>query len=233
METDQFKSEFLSLTSRELRQVLHIVKGYCEILNSKNEKLTSKERDRCFQLLDKNILRLERFVGSIDELDNITQGNLNLVLDSVNISDLLETIFEPYRIRFEKRFEYKLIHNGKKNSIVVVDSERIAQAIDNIIQNSIDHTSITRRHISVLCNLTLTDIIKISISDNGAGISIQDLKKVSDPFVSIPTKYSIGGTGIGLFISNIIIRNHGGTMSINSAGINKGTTVEFTIPRFS
>ncbi|MHA2289527.1 MAG: hypothetical protein ACXABG_12145, partial [Promethearchaeota archaeon] len=106
MEISQFRSEFVSLTSRELRQVLQIVKGYCEILKTKNENLTSKERDRCFELLDKNILRLERFVQSIDELDNLTQEKMSLTFDSVNFSDLMETVVEPYRKKFEKQFEY-------------------------------------------------------------------------------------------------------------------------------
>ena len=231
MEIGQFRSDFISLTSRELRQVLQIIKGYCEILNTKNEKLTSKDRDRCFELLNKNILRLERFVSSIDELESINQDKLTLILDSVNFTDLIETIVEPYKIKLGKHFDYKIINGHIKNLLVVVDSERIAQTINNIIQNAIDHSSKDHRQIIVTCNLADADMINIAISNNGAGIAPKNVERVIEPFVSIPSKYSIGGTGVGLYISHTIIKNHNGKMSIESAGIGKGTTVKLAIPK--
>jgi two-component system sensor histidine kinase VicK len=231
LEIGQFRSEFVSLTSRELRQVLQIIKGYCEILNTKNDKLTSKERDRCFELLNKNIIRLERFVGSIDEIDGISQDKMKLVVDSVNFTDLIETIFEPYKMTLGKQFEYKIINGNIKNLLVEVDSERIAQALDNIIQNAIDHSSKDHRQITVTCNLADEDVINITISDNGAGIASKNVERVIEPFVSVPSKYSIGGTGIGLYISHTIIKNHNGKISIESAGIGKGTTVKLVIPK--
>ena len=231
MTIGQFRSEFVSLTSREIRQVLQIIKGYSEILRTKNDNLTSKERDRCFELLSKNILRLESFVSSIDELENINQDKMKLLLDSVNFIDLIETIFDPHEMKLGKHsFEYKIINGNTKNLLVVVDSERIAQALDNIIQNAIDHTSKDRRQITVICNLEDTDVINITISDNGAGIASEKVERVIEPFVSIPSKYSIGGTGIGLYISYMIIKNHNGKMTIESAGIDKGTTVRLAIP---
>ena len=231
MEINQFRSEFVSLTSREVREVLQIIKGYSEILSTKNDKLTSKERDRCFELLNKNILRLESFIKSIDELENINQDKMKLLLDSVNFIDLIETILYPHEMRMGKHFEYKIICRRTKNLLVVVDAERIAQALDNIIQNAIDHSSKNQRQISVICDLTAAEVINIAISDNGAGISSENVDRVMEPFVSIPSEYSIGGTGIGLYISHMIIKNHNGKISIESAGIGRGTTVRITIPK--
>jgi signal transduction histidine kinase len=231
LEIGQFRSEFVSLTSRELRQVLQIIKGYCEILNTNNEKLTSKDRNRCFELLNKNILRLERFVSSIDELESINQDKLKFIFESVNFTDLIETIFEPYKIKLGKHFDYTIINGHKKNLLVVLDSERIAQAIDNIIRNAIDHSTKDHRQIRATCNLADADMTNINISDNGAGIASKNVERVKEPFISVPSKYSIGGTGIGLFISNTIIKNHNGKMSIESAGIGKGTNVKLAIPK--
>ena len=231
MEIAEFRLELVSLTSRELRQVLQIIKGYSEILSTKNEKLTSKERDRCFELLNKNILRLERFVGSIDELDSINSDNLKLVSESVNFSDLIETIFEHHKMMLGIDFDYKIINRNTKKIFVIVDSERIAKALDNIVQNAIDHTSKTQRKITAKCDLTDSDMIYITISDNGAGIAAENIERVIEPFISIPSKFSVGGTGIGLFISQMIIKNHNGKISIESDGIGKGTTVRLAIPR--
>ncbi|MHA1947508.1 MAG: sensor histidine kinase, partial [Candidatus Hodarchaeales archaeon] len=218
-----------SLTSRELRQVLQNIKGYSEILRTRSDKLTSKDQDRCFTLLNKNILRLERFVGSIDELNSIEK--YKLVLASVNFTDLIETVFDPYKMKLGEQFQYKIINRNMKNSSVVVDSERIAQALDIIIKNAIDHTPKDQRQITVTCNLTDAVMIYITISDNGAGIAAENLERVMEPFFSAPSQYSIGGTGIGLYISHMILKNHNGTISIESNGIGKGTTVKLSFPR--
>ena len=231
MELGKFTSEFVSLTSRELRQVLQNIKGYSEILRTKSDKLTSKDQDRCFTLLNKNILRLERFVGSIDELNSIEQDKLKLVLASINFTDLIETIFEPYKMKLGEQFQYKIINGNIKNLSVVVDSERIAQALDIIIKNAIDHSPKDQRQITVTCNLTDAVMIYITISDKGAGIAAENLERVMEPFFSVPSQYSIGGTGIGLYISQMILKNHNGTISIESNGIGKGTTVKLSIPR--
>jgi two-component system CheB/CheR fusion protein len=74
-------------------------------------------------------------------------------------------------------------------------------------------------------------MICVTISDNGAGIAAENLERVMEPFFSIPSQYSIGGTGIGLYISHMILKNHNGTLSIQSDGIGKGTTVKLSIPK--
>jgi signal transduction histidine kinase len=67
-------------------------------------------------------------------------------------------------------------------------------------------------------------MVRIEINDNGAGIHPNDLERIFDPFVSLETKYSVKGTGIGLHLCRIIVENHNGTIKAHSDGLNQGST---------
>jgi K+-sensing histidine kinase KdpD len=208
------------------------MKGYIEILGSENSKISSKNRKRCFDQLNKNTLRLERFAELISEFNLLKQGMFNLRLDTVNLADLLEIVFYQYKILLGDQFSYFITSEQDEDLIAKLDSERFALTLDCIIQNAIEHTSVTQRKIVASCTiLSGSNSISIKISDNGAGIPSENLEKIKKQFGSIPTKYSLGGIGIGLYLSNVIIEKHKGKLSIRSLGFDKGTTAEIEIPR--
>ena len=64
-------------------------------------------------------------------------------------------------------------------------------------------------------------------------ISDENIKRIFEQFVSVPTKYSVNGTGIGLFISQQIMLAHGGTLTVKSEGIDCGSEFTLTLPRES
>ena len=229
---DQYRSDFVETALHELRTVLHIMKGYIEILGSENNKISSKDRKRCFFQLNKNVLRLERFTEIISEFNLIKQGMFKLRLDTVNLADLVEIVFYQYKILLGDQFKYFITSDQDEDLIARIDSERFALTLDCIIQNAIEHTSVAKRNIVASCTvLNSSNSINIKVSDNGAGIPYENLEKIKTQFGSIPTKYSPGGVGIGLYLSNVIIEKHKGKLSIRSLGFDKGTTVEIEIPK--
>ncbi len=74
--------------------------------------------------------------------------------------------------------------------------------------------------------------IQISISDTGVGIDPNDIERIFDQFVSIPTERASGGTGIGLYVSRAICEAHGGTISAYSKGKNQGATFVIELPHW-
>jgi signal transduction histidine kinase len=228
---DASRLNFINLISYELGSALHMIKGYTEIVEKKNVNLTPEERARCFELINKNILRLERFVKIMAEFDNIERGTFQLKLDKIDIHDLLETVLQQYKLQLGDQFQYLNTTKSDGKLIGAIDSERLSHALDHVIRNAIEHTLKAQRRIEVICKESKDHKnINISISDNGAGITSENLGKVQDAFVSLPTKYSVGGIGVGLFLSTVIIEYHGGTLTVESEGLGKGTTVKIEFP---
>jgi signal transduction histidine kinase len=114
--------------------------------------------------------------------------------------------------------------------MIEADKERLIQVLENIINNAVDHTASDQRMIQASFE-TLPNIIKIKITDNGAGIAPENLKRIFEQFVSIETKYSVKGTGIGLYLSKLIMKSHGGTIRAHSRGIDQGSTFIIELPK--
>ena len=74
-------------------------------------------------------------------------------------------------------------------------------------------------------------VISICVTDNGAGIAIEDLGRIFEQFTSIQTVHSSGGSGLGLYISNEIVEAHGGTLTVISAGKGYGSSFFINLPR--
>ncbi|MHA1331201.1 MAG: sensor histidine kinase, partial [Candidatus Hodarchaeales archaeon] len=109
------------------------------------------------------------------------------------------------------------------------DFDRMTEVFDNIIINAVKHTSNENRLIKVGIESNKKDLI-VSVSDNGAGITASKLPRIFDKFSSFNTKYSVGGSGIGLFLSKIIVEQHGGEITATSEGVDRGSTFVVKIP---
>jgi len=135
---------------------------------------------------------------------------------------------QAYKALLGERFEYHSC--GETYVPIEGDEERLQQVFDNIIDNAIKHSPKDNLHIDMRIH-TLPHLVRITITDQGAGIDPQDLERIFEPFVSLDTKYSVKGAGIGLYLCRIIVQQHGGTISAQSKGLDQGTTfiVEFPL----
>jgi len=113
--------------------------------------------------------------------------------------------------------------------IVDVDPRRIKQVIRNILDNAIKYSP--NGGLVVIVGKVRTEDVVVSISDQGVGISPEDLIPLFDKYfrVKAPTGYHVPGTGLGLPVSRAIVEAHGGRIWANST-VNEGTTLHFSIP---
>ncbi len=104
------------------------------------------------------------------------------------------------------------------------------QILDNLLENVVKQTPQDQRKIIVTPEI-LPNIIRVHVADNGAGIAPEDLDSIFKPFTAIPTKYSAGGTGIGLYLARMPVEAHGGTLTAHSKGKGGGATFIMELPR--
>jgi PAS domain S-box-containing protein len=223
---------FMEMTSHELRTPLTVIRGFSELLASRFEDFDQKSREKYFEILNRNIRRLERLVQSVSTLRQIDRGVFSLHKQTIDFVQFLDEALEPYKavLGADLCISRIVLHQqGQKHTCIEVDPDKLNQVLDNLLDNAIKHTKAPRQ-IRVTPE-ALSDRIRISIKDNGAGIDSKNIDQIFEPFVSIPTIYATGGTGIGLYLAKKIIEAHGGDLTVQSEGKGFGATFIVSIPR--
>ena len=224
-ELERRRSDFVSTTSHELRTPLTVIQGHSEFLQSHLDTMDSSAIKNSLNIINKNISRLRRLITSVTDISQIGRDSLTINFDIFEFSSFLDEIVEDYVVILQDQIKY--VKDISQLPIMINgDRERLRQVFNNVIENAINHTDKNKRKITISTEIG-PNIINIAISDNGAGIEPENLSRIFDQFVSIPTDYSAMGSGIGLFISKYIITEHNGKIAVSSDGLGKGST--FTI----
>lgn len=183
-----------------------------------DDNLDKKKRK---EFLNKNRLQLERIewlVTSLLKISRLDSGTIKLKKEKININNLIEKVVEPLKIPIELKNQ-KLIINSPNDLFIKVDLNWTIEALINILKNAYEHTKINGEiKIDVLDNPIYTGI---NITDNGEGISKDDINHIFERFYKGENnKESIG---IGLNMAKTIIEKENGIIEVTSEK-NKYTT---------
>jgi PAS domain S-box-containing protein len=226
---EQKRSDFISMTTHELRTPLTAIKGFTEILERSQEGDINKEkRTQIYSLIKKNTVRLERLIQGVSEFTRIEQGNFDLQLEEFKLCDYLKFLIPVFETLLGHPIQI-IQHSPNTICWVNADKDRIEQILTNLIDNAIKQTPEDNRNIVIETEI-LKDVIQLKIMDNGCGISTENLEIIFDQFVSLPTQYSVVGTGIGLYVSRLLAEAHGGSLHAESEGAGLGSTFILKLP---
>lgn len=188
-----------------------------------NELLMDDNLDKSLrkELLTKNKKSLERIewlITSLLKMSRLDSGSEKLILENVKLSNIISCSLEPIKIPLELK-NINLNVSCSDDILVNVDVNWTTEALINILKNAVEHTN-KLGNISIACsdNPLYT---KISISDDGCGISKDDLPHIFERFYK--GKSNKESIGIGLNMSKKIIESENGNIIVKSKE-NKGTT---------
>lgn len=224
-ESEKSKNEFISSITHEIRTPLTSIKGWSEtiITGDMNDK---EEIEVGLGIIIRETERLSSMVEELLEFSKLEAGNLKIFKEKNEIVTMCEDIISLYKGKFNKKnIEGKIVSN--KNEIYLkVDSNRIRQVIINILENAYKFSNYDSEIIIKINELQESVVIKII--DFGIGISDKNLEKVMNKFFKSDSKYA--GSGLGLSISNEIVKLHGGHIEIDSQ-LHEGTEVSIILPK--
>lgn len=231
LKANETKSKFLANMSHEIRTPLNAIIGFADILST--SKLDSKDIEKA-TIISKSAKVLLNIINDILDISKIESGKSEISKSSFNLRELVEQIVQLYTINTKQkniRFLYRLDKNIPE--FIISDETKIKQVLSNILSNAIKFTP---KDGKICFDVELIKFenniakIKFSIKDEGIGISIEDQKKIFEPFSqadgSISKKY--GGTGLGLTISLNIVKMLGSQIQLESE-INKGSNFFFEL----
>ena len=223
---DQLKDEFIYVALHEMINPTQSILAFSELLRRGSINIDKEDKEFLDGII-KNSKRLKNLAEGVLDIAKIESNSLILNKEKFSITEMIIEIVKDYEHIIQNKKNIKLSYEFRDNgsTIINADKNRIIQVISNLLNNAIKFTE--KGIITVIVERKENEIL-VSIKDTGIGINPEILPKLFTKFTMIP---SIGGTGLGLFISKNIIERHGGRIwATNNNEDVGGSTFTFSLP---
>jgi len=226
-----YRREFLGNVSHELKTPIFNIQGY--ILSLLDGGLKDKKINKKF--LEKSAKSVDRMIAIVQDLEEISKfesGVMNLNETAFNINELCREVNDFLEVKADRNDNHIIIKEAESSRInVFADKTRIRQVLINLVDNAINYSRLKGGRI-IISFYDFHDNILIEVSDNGIGISEENLPRIFERFYRVDKSRSRekGGTGLGLAIVKHIIEAHRQSITVRSKP-DKGTTFSFTLKK--
>jgi PAS domain S-box-containing protein len=224
-ELNELKSRFVSMASHEFKTPLSSILSSINLLSKYTT--TQEQPNR-----DKHIIRIERAVKHLNSIldeflsaGKLEEGKIETKYSYFNWQELLDTITEENKTLTKKNQQISTHYKG--DTMIFLDKSMLRHIINNILSNAIKFSP---EGSTIFINAVRNhEVFKVSIKDEGMGISKNDQKYLFNIFFRTENVSNIEGTGLGLYIVNKFTDLMGGTIELESE-VEKGTTVSVSFP---
>lgn len=224
--TEQTRLRLLGDLAHELRTPLANIKAHLEAVD---DKVTEwDDETRAFVLAETD--HLSRLAGDLNEVSRAEEGRVRIERHNQSLADIVADVIDSHRLKYEaKRVTLRL--DRRADAIVSVDAIRIGQALNNLLNNALRHTA-EGGVVSLSIESDLKSTIDVRVTDNGEGITADQLPHLFDRFYrgDSARRRDAAGSGIGLTIAKALIEAHGGRLTAASAGSGQGATFTISLP---
>ncbi len=219
---------FVADASHELRTPLTVIRGQLEVLAAQASPSGAEVR-RVERLLQSEIARVSRLVDDLLLLTKAEQTQF-LRIEPIELEGYVQELWDGMSLLAERRFELGPVPRGTLQA----DSDRLAQALRNLIGNAIDHTVPELGLVRMLVQDVPDGRVRFVVEDDGPGIPAAQRERVFDRFyrTDAARDRASGGTGLGLAIVRAIAEAHGGRVAAGRSP-EGGTRIEIELPRFT
>ena len=224
-ELDQMKSDFIAITSHELRTPITAIRGFVKTLLRNRDRLSPEQISSFMQIIDRQSERLARLVEDLLFISKIEAGTIRLTVEEIQLGRVLKEAIDA--LGPERRSRVWL--DVQQDGVVVVDPQRLDQILRNLIENALKFSPDDS---TVFVEGRLIDgRVELSVADQGVGIKQEDIPRIFDRFhqAGHALTREAEGAGLGLYITKRLVDAMGGNISVTSAP-GEGATFRVTLP---
>ncbi len=220
------RDNFISIASHELKTPLTSLKVYAEVLLRQFSKKGDQKTADYLTKMNRQIDKLNLLIQDLLDVSRIQRNQLTFRTEKFDINEMVKEVTENIQ-QTADHHDIALVGSIKRK--VWGDRERISQVLVNLLTNAIKYSPHAKK---IVVTLEENDQhANITVQDFGIGISKEHQKKIFDRFYRITgtNEHTYPGLGIGLFISQAIVKRHGGEISLTSK-LGSGSLFRFTLP---
>ena len=234
-ELDKQKTEFISFATHQLRAPLTAIKGYASLIL---EGDLGPVPEKIAEPISRVFESAKTMASVVDDYLNVSRmelGSMKYDFEPLDMEDLVGDVAAELKPNIEKsglKFSFRVIGEGPWT--VSADPDKLKQVIANIIDNSVKYTPTGSLAVALerVPNADGTIPVRFSVTDTGIGIAPGVMPKLFQKFsrADNANKQNIHGTGLGLFIVKEIVTAHHGRVWAESAGEGKGSKFIVELP---
>lgn len=222
------KDEFIGIASHELKTPLTSLKAYLQLISNYKKEVVPGQVKTFIVKAESSIGKLQALVNDLLDVSKIQTGKLDFSQSPLSVNELMATCAENAGYMFP---DYNIIFNPGTDVRIKGNTERLEQVLMNLVNNAVKYSPL---HKDIILSFTKEgNQVRISVTDYGIGLSTSQLEKIFERFYRVDVKNTMAsGLGMGLYISMEIVKNHKGTIGVQSR-INKGSTFYILLPLLS
>jgi len=229
-ELNQLKNNFISNISHELRTPLTHIKGYLDLLISKDLGPISNEQSDVLEIMERASDRLERLIEDLimftfaeHEQVMISPFEFDLILLTRELLENFQNLYPNNHFKFD-------VTPFCDSIFVYADRKRVYWVLNQLLDNAV---KFSKKESSVVLSLIdQQESVTIIVKDDGIGIPKERIQEIFEPFHQLDSSSTrkVGGVGLGLALAKKIIESHGTTLNVISE-VNHGSAFDFSLKK--
>lgn len=227
------KSDFLANMSHELRTPLNSIIGFSEVLYDETFGPLNEKQKQYVNNVSTSGKHLLLLINQILDVAKVEAGKMQLALSILPMKNILDEISLLVLDMVSKKKLKMSLEIAEDLPSIEADELKVKQILYNLISNAVKFTP---EGGTIGLRAKRADSgVEIVVWDTGVGVAPENMEKIFEGFFRVNTPYSqvTEGTGLGLPLSRKLVELHGGKLSLESEGLNKGVAVQFVLPVIS
>lgn len=225
----EMQEKFILDIYHDLRSPLNVIMSVNQMLEliKRNNDFYSKKEIEYLKMLRRNSYKMLKLIDNLMDVTKLEKNYFEIKKKNIEIVRFIEGTIESID-KYAKQKNLTLIFDtNKEECIVAVDPEALDRICINLISNAIKFSN--SENFIYITLMIDTKLVKISVMDNGIGISKEDQKNIFNRFNQVNTNSEYKGSGIGLDLVKSLVELHGGSVSLESK-LGYGSNFIITLP---
>ncbi|MCW2962031.1 MAG: histidine kinase [Thermoleophilia bacterium] len=227
-QVDQLKSEFVAMVAHDLRTPMSVISGFADMIRTRWDDMPDERKLELLQLISHNTHSLSEFVEDVLQVAQMESGEFRYDAAPFDPRTVVQRIVRDMEIAHP---EIKLvIESPPELPAALGDAERNWQILTNLVSNAMKFSAGAPCIHVQLRTLPEEGAVAIAVRDEGVGISTEDMPRLFRRFSRVgPTRLTVAGTGLGLYIVKTMVEAQGGRIWVTSEP-GQGSTFTYTLP---
>lgn len=235
---DRLKADFITTVTHELRTPVTSIKSLSRIILDYNDELDKEQRSEYLSIIATESDRISRLINQVLDIGKIQSQTDSIQFREINLTDLVVRATSGIRplcreknvnLVFSERFQ-SLSSDNQPPVMVLADWDKMMQVLVNLLSNALKFCNQADGRIEVDMHINNNQVC-VCVRDNGEGIDASGQDMIFEKFTQLHSRAQgkPQGTGLGLYISRMIVEKHAGTLTVRSEP-GAGAAFEFSLP---